>query len=214
MTEAEWLAADHPWPLLNYARSRAIARKPSVRKVRLFACACCRRVWGRLNQAQRQAVEAAEQFADRLASDKQLTAARERSLVGDGPRPGPNPARYAAAPTRNLRSHVLECVLRCMIVMLTEKVAHCALFRCVVGNPFRTSGFDPGRLTPGAVTVAQGAYEERLLPSGELEADRLAILTDALEEAGCADADMLGHLRGPGPHVRGCWVVDLLLGQS
>ena len=44
--------------------------------------------------------------------------------------------------------------------------------------------------------------------------DRLPILADALEEAGCTDADMLQHCRGPGPHVRGCWVVDLLLGKE
>jgi hypothetical protein len=41
----------------------------------------------------------------------------------------------------------------------------------------------------------------------------MPVLADALEEAGCQDADILVHLRGPEPHVRGCWVVDLLLGK-
>jgi hypothetical protein len=64
------------------------------------------------------------------------------------------------------------------------------------------------------VRLAQAAYEERHLPEGTLDNTRLRILADALEEAGCTDADILGHLRGPGPHVRGCWPVDLCLGKS
>ena len=44
--------------------------------------------------------------------------------------------------------------------------------------------------------------------------DRLPILADALEESGSTDQTILDHCRGPGPHVRGCWVVDLLLGKS
>jgi hypothetical protein len=62
--------------------------------------------------------------------------------------------------------------------------------------------------------LAEGAYEHRLLPSGTLDLARLAVLADALEEAGCDQADILKHLRGPGPHVRGCWAVDLLLGKE
>jgi hypothetical protein len=64
------------------------------------------------------------------------------------------------------------------------------------------------------VRLAQAAYEERHLPAGTLDTGRLAVFADALEEAGCMDADILGHLRGPGPHVRGCWAVDLCLGKS
>ena len=52
------------------------------------------------------------------------------------------------------------------------------------------------------------------MPAGTLDNTRLAVLADALEEAGCTEADILGHLRGPGPHVRGCWVVDLILGKE
>lgn len=64
------------------------------------------------------------------------------------------------------------------------------------------------------VKLAQAIYEERELPSGHLDAGRLAILADALEDAGCQSADILGHCRSPGPHVRGCWVIDLLLGKA
>ena len=62
--------------------------------------------------------------------------------------------------------------------------------------------------------MATAAYEVRTLPAGTLDPDRLAILADALEDAGCTNADVLDHCRGAGPHVRGCWVVDLLLGKS
>ena len=64
------------------------------------------------------------------------------------------------------------------------------------------------------VRLAQAAYDERHMPEGTLDKVWLAVLGDALEEAGCSDADILNHLRGPGPHVRGCWVIDLCLGKS
>jgi hypothetical protein len=63
------------------------------------------------------------------------------------------------------------------------------------------------------VKLATALYEERLLPSGQLDPQRLAVLADALEEAG-GDAELAGHLRGPGTHYRGCWVVDLLTGRQ
>ena len=84
----------------------------------------------------------------------------------------------------------------------------------MVGNPFRPVTLAPGWQTPEVVALAQAAYDQRELPAGQLDPARLAVLADAVEEAGCADADPLGHLRGPGPHVRGCWAVDLLLGRE
>jgi hypothetical protein len=62
--------------------------------------------------------------------------------------------------------------------------------------------------------LAQAAYDDRRLPSGVLDPARLTVLADALEDAGCADAAILAHCRRPGEHVRGCWVVDLLLGKA
>jgi hypothetical protein len=57
------------------------------------------------------------------------------------------------------------------------------------------------------VKVAQAIYDERAF-------DRMSILADALEEAGCTDQDILAHCRSGGDHVRGCWVVDLVLGKE
>jgi len=64
------------------------------------------------------------------------------------------------------------------------------------------------------VALAQAAYEQRVLPAGTLDPAGLALLADALEDAGCTNAEILGHLLGPGPHVRGCWAVDLCLGRD
>jgi hypothetical protein len=94
----------------------------------------------------------------------------------------------------------------------------CDLVRCVFGNPYRpVAAIAPPWLAWGDGTVpklAESAYAERTLPEGALDPARLALVADALEDAGCTDADLLGHLRGLGPHVRGCWALDLLLGKS
>jgi hypothetical protein len=98
-----------------------------------------------------------------------------------------------------------------------EGPVQASLLHDLFGNPFRPVTISPAVLAwhDGLVVrLAQAAYEERHLPEGTLDNGRLAVLADALEEAGCTDADILGHLRGPGPHVRGCWVVDLVLGKS
>src|SRR5262249_4900200 len=84
-----------------------------------------------------------------------------------------------------------------------------ALVHEIFGNPFRPVAVDHLWMTPTVLSIAQAAYEERLRPTGHLDAARLAILADAVEDAGCSDTALLGHLRGPGPHVRGCWALDL-----
>jgi hypothetical protein len=95
------------------------------------------------------------------------------------------------------------------------KPAQAALLRCVCGNPFRCVKLDAALLTPTVSSLAAAAYAERSLPSGELDAARLAILPDALEEAGCTDASLFAHLRDRGTvHIRGCWCVDLVLGRQ
>jgi hypothetical protein len=91
------------------------------------------------------------------------------------------------------------------------------LIRDIFGNPFRPAAWDPVWLSwnGGTIpTLAQSAYDDRELPSGYLDRVRLALQADMLEDAGCSDPAILEHLRGPGPHVRGCWIVDLLLGKG
>src|SRR5262249_34126429 len=98
-----------------------------------------------------------------------------------------------------------------------EAAEQAALMRDLFGNPFRAMPtINPAWLAWNDGTVvrlARSAYEERTLPEGTLDASRLAVLADALGEAG-ANAGLLDHLRGPGPHVRGCWVIDLVLNKE
>jgi hypothetical protein len=96
----------------------------------------------------------------------------------------------------------------------SEQIIHADLLREIFGNPFRPITINPAWQTRTVVALAQAAYEDRILPAGTLDTARLAILADALEEAGCDTADILNHLRQPGEHVRGCWVVDLVLNKS
>jgi hypothetical protein len=100
-----------------------------------------------------------------------------------------------------------------------EPAQQCRLLRDIFGpSPFwRMPPLDLAWLTwdGGLVrTLAQAAYDDRHLPSGTLEPARLAVLADALDESGCEDALLLGHLRSWGVHVRGCFAVDLILGRS
>jgi hypothetical protein len=81
------------------------------------------------------------------------------------------------------------------------------LLRCLVGNPYRRARINPRWLTSTVVALAEGIYVDRAF-------DRLPILADALQDAGCDSADILAHCRSDGPHVRGCWVVDLILGTE
>ena len=88
------------------------------------------------------------------------------------------------------------------------------MLRCIFGNPPRPTCPNPNGRLLTTISLAQAAYDNRDLPSGDLDPARLAVLSDALEEAGCTDADLLSHLRSPGPHVRGCWALDLISGKS
>ncbi|MBP3953754.1 hypothetical protein J8F10_00365 [Gemmata sp. G18] len=87
-----------------------------------------------------------------------------------------------------------------------EAVAQTWLTRDIFGNPFRPVTFSPSWRTSTAVALASQMYESR-------DFGAMPILADALQDAGCDSADVLDHCRGPGPHVRGCWVVDLVLGK-
>jgi hypothetical protein len=79
--------------------------------------------------------------------------------------------------------------------------------RCIFGNPFRPVTFDLSWLTSTVVALATGIYQDRAF-------DRMPILADALQDAGCENEDILNHCRGEGVHVRGCWLVDLILGKE
>jgi hypothetical protein len=202
MTEAQWLACTHPRSMLKFLEGRA-----SERKLRLFSVACCRCLWPLLtDERSRRAVEVAERYADGEAPGEEMAAARAAAT---------DTAAWAATDTAAGAAGAAWAAWVAASAA-TWDPALVALLREVFGNPFRPASVDPAWLAWQGGTVprlAQAAYDERELPSGHLDPARLAVLADALEEAGCSNADILGHLRGPAPHVRGCFPVDLLLGR-
>lgn len=88
-----------------------------------------------------------------------------------------------------------------------ESVFQVSLVKELFGNPFRSAAFSPESRTDTAVALARQMYDSR-------DFSAMPILADALQDAGCDNDDILNHCRGEGPHVRGCWVVDLVLGKE
>jgi hypothetical protein len=218
VTEAEWLGADDPRPLLRHLRDTGQA---SARKWRLLACAALRApdVWPLLvSNSSRRAVEVSEAFAEGAASGEDLTRARKCAysatyswLVRS------REQRGAAAVAHNLCWHDAQLLMEGVFAWNArgaESLVPVGMIREVIGNPFRPATLHRAWLTPTVASFALAAYDERSLPSGELDTVRLPVLADALEEAGCIDADVFSHLRSPGPHVRGCWALDLILGKA
>jgi hypothetical protein len=222
MTEAEWLACADGWKLtdaLHRQRRGWVWRvlealgvpqsRWRTRKDRLFACAFCRHVWPALAEAYQRAVEVAEQHPDtefdaQEAESVGLTLELPTLFLNWELESLHRAVWYGAPEQVTERSQTWQ----------TYNAAYCDLFRDVHGNPFRRVALDRAWRTPTVTGLATAAYDNCILPAGTLDLDRLAVLADSLEDAGCDNADLLSHLRGSGPHVRGCWVVDLLLGKE
>jgi hypothetical protein len=239
MTEKEWRASTDPQKMLDRARLSGLA---SQRKQLLFMAACLRRLWPLLlYKGSREAVEVLERAADQVATDEErAAAARAAESAAEvarkdadniaSPESVSAGAIYAAAAAawavhgafRNADPAFIVCAANLGergggVYCLPDVQA--AMLRDLFGPlPFRLLpplapawlGWNEGT----AGRLAEGVSDDRRLPEGTLDPTSLAVLADALEEAGCDQADLLGHLRGPGPHVRGCWAVDLVLGKS
>jgi hypothetical protein len=215
VTEAEWDACADPEAMLRLLRGRV-----SDRKLRLFAVACCRRV-AHINThpGAAPAVEAAERFADgRIGERERLQAWRGVYAKQYGDLTTWSAAlgavkKQAFPAARHASSRAAYDVAAGLSgdswrqAWEAERRAQAGLLRCIAGNPFRPVAPEPGWLTSTAAGLASGIYAERAF-------DLLPVLADALQDAGCGDADVLAHCRGPGPHVRGCWVVDLVLARE
>ena len=227
MTEADWLACADPAPMLDLLQGRV-----SDRKWRLFACACCRRVWSGLTDARsRRAVETAERYADGRATPRELGVALRDAVAAAPPRRAP--AAWAAywatnksiaQSVRNVVTAASDAVVRAAALdarvgkadelaawnagRADESREQARLLREVVGDPFRPTSVDPGCLAwnDGAVRkMARVILDERRFRD-------LPLLADAAEEGGYADDALLTHLRVPGDHVPGCFALDLLAG--
>jgi hypothetical protein len=291
MTEAEWLACADPEPMLAFLPGRmgvqdvrlpsgAVVQAPmypecraSDRTLRLFSCACCRRLGHLLSdERSRRAVEVTEQFVDGLATRQQFldaakaaqvaaerhyeavwqaataeivastdpdaanwvhgahecassaSAAAHAAMYAPGVSCCPDEAGDVVGKATFAVAHAVsplhfaeDChpdFERREAAEGAERKAQAALLRDVVGSPFRPLTLNTAWQAPTVLALAHAAYDNRILPDGTLDRARLAVLADALEESGCTNADILAHCRQPGEHVRGCWVVDLLLGKE
>jgi hypothetical protein len=215
--------------MLQHLGSRA-----NPRKLRLFTCACCRRVWHLLPDGPvRTAVEMCERVADGADAGGEFVEAVERAkAVVDEKGSAPADLVVRAIAGRDLKRAAIAVAAEAVgkvlqaaglgafdagfnLVRAAEDHVSALWLRCLFGNPFRPAPPLPAAVlawNDGTVRrLAEGIYEERRLPAGTLDGARLAILADALLDAGCDDEAMMAHCRRPGPHVRGCWVVDAIL---
>ena len=222
MTEAEWLRSTDVGQMERFLRDHPASND---RKLRLFGCACCRRVWRLFRDERSQrVVELAERYADGLVTDPDLTVACQEAMqateVDHGewqPIHGAYHHAAQAAWWMGLTDQPFDAGYvseRCYGATVCdpddpeiEDQAQAALLRDIFGNPFRPVAFDPRWRTSDTLGLARAIYEDRAF-------DRLPVLADALMDAGCADEQVLEHCRSDGPHARGCWVVDLVLGKE
>jgi hypothetical protein len=239
MTEAEWLATADPRPMLEFLSGRV-----SDRKLWLFACGCCRRHPHLIGDVRcRIAIDIGERYANGLATPDELLEASEEAYcrrsdltnkaveaaaiaaafaVIDPSRRDPNmPPTTTASAVRNTSDDLVHFVEEVVLgqgdqeqldfarhkAVSAERAAHADLLRDIFGNPFRTVTISSSWQTLKVVALAQTIYDERAF-------DRLPELADVLVPAGCDNQDILNHCRSEGPHVRGCWAVDLVLGKK
>ena len=213
LTEQEWLTTSHTWRMLHVVRrSRA-----SDRKARLLNVALCQLFWDHLPEAAQAILAESEALADGLASvtpDELCWRANDLvpALDPDGKsgiaREAAKAVCYAVLPRE-----LFAPAETCQRIAPNDQIPP-SLIRDIFGNPFRPASLNPAWQTPTVVALGQAAYDSRTLPGSTLDGARLAVLADALEEAGCDNANVLNHLRSPGPHVRGCFALDLVLGKE
>jgi hypothetical protein len=227
MTEWQWLNRTDPQKMLHF-----LGDTLSPRKGRLLACACCRRVAPAANNPDLTLIELSERYADGMATVEEINRVPEpnySSWLGDCFTHATRLAVHSAIRTNIYSACSYAVIVRrdhagsetgyannversdaMLAATAAEATAQTELIRDIVGNPFRPVRLKPEWLAwndETAPKIAQAIYEERAF-------DRLPVLADALEDAGCDDADLLAHCRGDRPHVRGCWVVDLILGKQ
>jgi hypothetical protein len=231
MTEAEWDQSPDAIHMVQFLIGNA-----SQRKLRLFAVACCRRIGNWLTEDARRALDTAELFADGLVERVACKRARLSAFQAGWAGP-PYSDQVAVHSVLIPARQAVFCALARRAAEASEYAARNSaaafalfmannqpgtmadwfraeewkrqskLLRDIFGNPFRPVAADSTWLTANVVSLARAIYDGRAF-------DRLPILGDALEDAGCDNADILNHCRQPGEHVRGCWPVDLILAKE
>jgi hypothetical protein len=217
MTEQEWRNSTDPLPMLEYLQGKA-----TDRKLRLFVVACCRSLFPLIQDKYcRKAVRTAERFADGEVSPEKLrfawasarrSARTNRRLHRNDPETSSDIALWAVAAA--VEERIANPIWLGGALTSSKKqglidstmIDEARILRDIFHYPYGIISFSASSLSHDTVILAQKIYDERAF-------DRLPILADALEQAGCDNQEVLNHCRGSGPHVRGCWVVDVALGK-
>jgi hypothetical protein len=240
MTEDEWLACDDPRPMMEFLRAKRSASrtKGGKRRLRLFACVCVRGIWPLLRQVgSRQALYYAELYADGQTTEYDLATANRAARVAlahESGEIGNSPYWQSAEAAGHLTvkrfdgedhpsvTHASHSAASAWAMDRTRSVAgsthgtefrarqavHADWLRDIFGNPFRSVSFSASWRTDTAVSLARQMYESR-------DFSAMPILADALQDAGCDSDEVLNHCRDAKQvHVRGCWVVDLVLDKK
>lgn len=239
MTEGQWLTCSQVKPMLNYlTKTPGVIYKTKVqqhprgrRRLRLFGVAVTRRVLHLVADPKLLELHAAaEAFADGTGTIEDLdrlrvessyrgfscisddmTGDRFHDLLNHQPRAAFATEAVGLLGARDAHSSVIgynnAAVALCGEHFAGETALQCDLFRDVFGNPFRKTEFDKSWRTSTVKALAKQMYDSR-------EFGAMPILADALQDAGCDDEAILAHCREPREHVRGCWVIDLVLGKS
>ena len=211
MTEAEWLAGTDAWAMYGFVHART-----SERRQRLLAVACA---WDDLARARTmgELLNFGDPGNEALYWDAEYgyeTAIRRAEIVADGGSAKSSGSWFvsgrmpAVAALGEDPENLISVPPERVEATIRSYTTHPAVYiREVFGNPFRPVAFSPDWRTGTTVAIARGMYESR-------DFSAMPILADALQDTGCDSAEVLDHCRGPGPHVRGCWVVDLVLGKE
>ncbi len=214
MTEAEWLKCEDLTPMLKLFNTDA-----HKRKLRLLACACVSSLMPlvKLVPDQVQAgLDELERYADGMSTKAALKRVRERMEKAQASTPFERTTaddfvcfavKFTAQEKGCFKAVKYSASIWGWGTSAHVPLPHFDLLRDIFGNPFRPITFAPDWRTDTAVALARGMYESR-------DFGAMPILADALQDAGCDNEDVLNHCRGGGPHVRGCWVVDLVLGKE
>lgn len=236
MSDAEWLACTDPLMMVEFLRGRS-----SERKLRLFASACCRRIVHLpVDERLLQVIEASERYADGDATMDEVLAAWDATDKAVWAFNGVLSEQIALVAVRQATRDLAarDCVRACQQTLEAfeqerawlpwerrtvrwwlemragvegtvgkERRIQSDLLRCIVSNPCRPTPIATAWRTPQVVALARAIDDGRAF-------ERMPSLGEALDEVDCDDGPILEHCRGAGPHAKGCWVIDILLGKG
>jgi hypothetical protein len=215
MSAEEWDTSANLWLMIHNAEQRT----GDKRKLSLFGAGCCRRHWSRLHPESQAVLCEFEVLIDQLPTPTTLDVLTAGEPLCDRANTAVGLVQASTSASDRWRLAAAKSVCYAVIGSAfgassyfreldpAEESQQIHILRDIFGNPFRPVGIEPVRRTEIVLSLAKGMYETR-------DFTAMPILADALEEAGCTHPEILAHLRRPGPHVRGCWPVDLCLGLS